>query len=75
MVIVTPEGEKDVVERILNQYGCVITGKSSVEELTTDPILALELRNELRLAKVRIESQKEIISLSKCKHKPLKYIT
>lgn len=62
MVIVSPEGQKEVIERILNDYGLVMTGKADIEDFTHDRIVAMELRNELRIAHVRIESQKELIA-------------
>lgn len=71
MVIVTPEGQKEVIESILNEYGNVITGKADIGEFTDDKFLSIELRNELRIAQVRVESQKELIAYQNASIKSL----
>ncbi|OGQ91531.1 MAG: hypothetical protein A2253_00215 [Deltaproteobacteria bacterium RIFOXYA2_FULL_55_11] len=61
LVVRTPSGDLDTVERALDCYGQVVMGQAPIEALGLTPIGALELRNELRLAQVRIESQKELL--------------
>jgi len=62
MVIETEEGKKEKIEKILDDYGLVITGKMSPEEFTNDKILIIELRSELRYAHARIEDKNDIIN-------------
>ena len=61
MTIDTEAGDREIIERALDDYGLVVTGKMALEEYTDDRILILELKNELNIAKVRIESQKELL--------------
>lgn len=63
LIIETEDGKRDVVEKALQEYELVITGQKTPEEVTQNQELILELRNELRFAKVRIESQQDIIQL------------
>jgi len=62
MVVEPFEGETEIFEKALDEYGLVITGQISVEEYTSDRDLILELKNELRLAHARIEFQKDLIA-------------
>jgi uncharacterized protein YjbI with pentapeptide repeats len=61
MIVDPLEGDREVIEKALDEYGLVVTGKMSPEKYTNDPIQAIELRNELRMATTRIESQKELL--------------
>ncbi|MCP4135112.1 MAG: pentapeptide repeat-containing protein [bacterium] len=63
MIIEHPEGEKEIIEKELNDYGLVVKGDMPIEEFTQDPFLILELKNELRFAQFRIEQQKEMLLL------------
>ena len=61
MVIDRIEGDREIFEHTLDEYGLVITGKMQPEEFSNDPFLVMELKNELRMAQTRIESQKELL--------------
>ncbi|MDY6986952.1 MAG: response regulator [Thermodesulfobacteriota bacterium] len=61
MIIETLEGDKEVIEKTLMDYGLVITGKMPPETLIDDPLTVLELRSELRIANARIENQRELL--------------
>lgn len=63
MVIETPDGEPDIVERALHEYELIVTGTEPPEKYARSDKLILELRNELRIAKFRMESQNDIIGL------------
>ena len=63
MVIEPFAGEKEIIEEYLDQYGLVIRGDMSPEEFTDDPVMLLELKNELRLAVTQIENQRDILRL------------
>jgi CheY-like chemotaxis protein/soluble P-type ATPase len=64
LIIQTPTGEKENIEQTLEKYGNVIFGKIPPEELITNPIKVLELKQQLRIAYLQIENQKELINLS-----------
>jgi len=61
MIVDPLEGDREVIEKVLNEYGMVVTGKMSPDEFTDDPIQAIELKNELRMAKARIKKKKELL--------------
>ncbi|HHC6556613.1 TPA: hypothetical protein ACN36H_003100 [Vibrio parahaemolyticus] len=63
MTIEPLSGKKEVVERALHEYEAIICSKERIETLTNNESLILELNNELRIAKFRIESQKDLIGL------------
>lgn len=49
----------------MHEYELVVTGEKKPEEITQNQVLILELRNELRIAKFRIESQQDIIQVQR----------
>ena len=57
MMVEPFNGDPEVFERALDQYGLVITGRITPEEFTNDPNLVMSLKHELRLAQARIEAQ------------------
>jgi hypothetical protein len=61
MKIDTLKGEPEVIEEALDEYGLVVTGRKAPKDVTDDPDLIISLRNELRFAKARIESQRELL--------------
>jgi hypothetical protein len=66
MIVDTLEGEPEVVEKALNEYGLVITGKTEPEDVTDDPLLILSMKNEISIANARIECQRELLEFAKC---------
>ncbi len=63
MVVVSESGSKEVIEKALHEYELIISGQERADKFTDSETLILELRNELRVAKFRLESQQDIISL------------
>lgn len=63
MVVESSGGSKEVIERALHEYELIVSGKETIDKFTTNEKLMLELRNELRVAKFRLESQQDIIAL------------
>jgi uncharacterized protein YjbI with pentapeptide repeats len=55
-------GDREIIEKTLGDYGLVITGQMAPEEFTDDRLLLIELKSELRMAQVRIETQKELLN-------------
>lgn len=65
LIIESSTGEREIIEKALNEYELFVTGKKTPEEISSNQILVLEMRNELRMARFRIESQQDIILVQK----------
>jgi len=61
LIIETSNGEKEIIEKALTEYQLIVTGQKQPEEVTQNQTLILELKTELRIAKVRIETQQDIM--------------
>lgn len=62
LIIETPAGQREQIERTLETYGLVVMRREPIETLTTDPYEVAELRSQLRLAEVQIETQRELLT-------------
>ncbi|WP_241840463.1 hypothetical protein [Fictibacillus sp. S7] len=64
MIVETKDGDKHIVEKALEEYDLILKGETRPEEYfgASAQIQILELKNELRMAQVRIESQKELLA-------------
>ncbi|MCP4105372.1 MAG: TIR domain-containing protein, partial [Desulfobacteraceae bacterium] len=63
MTIDPVEGDREVIEKALDEYGLVVTGKMTPEEYCgNDPLQTMELKTQLSIAQVQIDSQKQIIA-------------
>ena len=65
MIIETPEGVRDELEETLEDYGLVVQGQKEPQDLLNNELEIAELRHQLRLANVQLESQKELYSLGR----------
>lgn len=74
MIVEAEDGSRDVIEKALAEYELVITGQKPPEFLFDDRAKVLELRNELRIAQTRIESQKDLLEYQKQDIKDLKQL-
>jgi hypothetical protein len=63
LIIQGKDGAKEVVEKALQEYELIVSQKVPPETVVDNPRLVLELRQELRIAQVRIEGQKDILAL------------
>ncbi len=61
MIIDPVVGEREIIEKALDEYGLVVTGNMMPEEFTNDRLLLIELKSELRSAHNKIELQKELL--------------
>lgn len=61
MIVEAEDGSREIIEKALAEYELVVTGQKPPEFLFDDRAKVLELRNELRFAQARIESQKELL--------------
>lgn len=64
MVIETPKGEREVIEKLLSDYSLVVQGKMGAGEFTDDTSEIVDLRNQLRIAAVQIENKRDLLKLS-----------
>lgn len=71
MIVETKDGNQHIVEKALGEYDLIIKGEIKPEEYfgASEQIQILELKNELRMAQVRIESQKEMLAFQQTKIK------
>ncbi len=61
MTIDPVEGDREVIEKALDEYGLVVTGKMTPEEFTDDKLLKIELEGKLNQAKMEVENQKLLL--------------
>jgi len=64
MVIQTDEGDIEKIEKTLEEYGLVIKGEIPITEFISDPYQALEMKQQLRIAYMQLENQKELLSIT-----------
>lgn len=63
MVIETEDGTRETVEKALHEYEMIVTGKQQPEDFISDAFALLEVKNELRIAKARIETLQDLSGL------------
>ena len=63
MTVETTDGNVETLEKALRDYELVVTGHAKPEAITTNERVILDMRNELRIAQFRIESQQDIIDV------------
>jgi hypothetical protein len=63
LIIESEDGKQDIVEKALQEYELIVTGKTSPETYSPNDKVLLEIKNELRIAQFRVESQNDIIQL------------
>jgi hypothetical protein len=61
MIVESETGNRDIIEKALHDYELVIRGEAPPEALYESKLQVLELKNELRIAQIRIESQKDLL--------------
>lgn len=68
MIIKTDEGNIEKIEKTLEEYGLVIKGEMPINEFISDPYQVAEFKHQLRIAHVQLESQKDLLALTKNMH-------
>lgn len=63
MTIETSDGDTEVVEKALQDYELVMSGKLQPEAISKNDKVILDLKNELRITQFRLESQQDIIEV------------
>lgn len=62
MIVETKEGDRETIEKALDNYGLVITGKMPIQEYTDDKLLQVDLKNQLINAQGLIEMQRNLLA-------------
>lgn len=63
MTVETTDGNVETIEKAMRDYELVVTGQAKPEAITANEKVILDMRNELRIAQFRIESQQDIIDV------------
>jgi hypothetical protein len=61
LIIESENGDREIIEKALQEYELVVRGEAVPESLFESRAKILELKSELRIAQVRIEGQRDII--------------
>lgn len=62
MIIESTDGKQEVLEQALHEYELILTGQKQPYGFYESDLDNIELRSELRVAKVKIEDQKELLA-------------
>jgi transcriptional regulator with XRE-family HTH domain len=65
MIIDTPTGEKEKIEKTLEEYGLVVTGKILPESFLSDPFEAMALKNKLEIADLELRQTRQLLAFTK----------
>lgn len=74
MIIESENGNKEVIEKALEEYEQIINGRIKPEEYLASAAKVLELKSELRIAQVRLDNQMDIIDFQRTEIKVLNEI-
>lgn len=61
LIIESENGDKEIIEKALEEYESVVRGDTLPEAFLDDKLKIIELKQELRIAEIRIDHQKEMI--------------
>lgn len=62
MIIETKDGDKEIIEKALQEYELVVTGEKPPESLYDNALKVIELKTELRVAYTKIEGQRDLLA-------------
>jgi len=62
MIIETPDGQKEKVEKALWEYGLVVQGKMAPEELVSNPLAVMELKNKLEISRLELDQTRRLLT-------------
>ena len=71
LIVESEDGNTNIIEKALKEYELIVSGDNRPEDFTSDKELILELKSELRIAHVRLETQNDIIGYLKADTKSL----
>jgi hypothetical protein len=61
LIIESENGDREVIEKALEEYESVVRGEKRPEDFLEDKLKIIELKQELRIAEIRIEHQQDVI--------------
>jgi hypothetical protein len=64
MIIDTPTGQREIIEKTLEEYGMVITGKMEPERFLSDPFEVMALKNKLEIADLELRQMRKLLDFS-----------
>ena len=65
MEIETPTGEREKIEKTLEEYRLVITGKIQIESFFSDPFEVMALKNKLEMAALELRQTKQLLDFTR----------
>lgn len=65
MIIDTPTGEKEKIEKTLEEYGLVVTGKIRPENFLSNPFEAMALKNKLEIADLELRQTRQLLDFTR----------
>lgn len=65
MIINTPTGEREKIEKALEEYGMVVTGKIQPESFLSDPFEAMALKNKLEIADLELRQTRKLLDFTR----------
>lgn len=69
LIVQTPDGEKEKVERTLEEYGLVVIGQMQPEDLLPNKLQEMQLRHKLDLATIEVSHTKNLLAYQSESHK------
>jgi hypothetical protein len=61
LIIESENGDREIIEKALEEYESVVRGEKTPEDFLDDKLKIIELKQELRIAEIRIDHQKDLI--------------
>ena len=61
MTIISIDGKTETIQRALEEYDLIVSGKEHPSAFTKDEKLIMDLTTELRIAKLRVETQQDLL--------------
>ncbi|HEY9699062.1 MAG TPA: serine protease [Trichocoleus sp.] len=65
MIIDTPSGQRERIERTLEEYGMVVTGKLRPEAFLNDPFEVIALKNKLEIADLELRQTRKLLEFTR----------
>lgn len=69
LIIDTPEGGRELIEKTLEDYGLVVVGEMQPAELLPDKLHEMQFRHKLDLAVMEVSYTKELLAFAQESHK------
>jgi hypothetical protein len=62
LIVSTTDGQLEVIEQALEEFGRIVTGAEKPEHIIQNTLQVLEMKNELRIMEMRVQQQSEFIA-------------